>query len=473
VILVHALPTATLHVLSQVDVYIYTSVDNKFKWSKSIADNGLTLLWNGTGLDTSEFANVTLAVPLAPTVRQNGSLFAHIITVRSGLSPEPTAHTRLKDTREKWRKERSRAVKYEDLLYTMAPLTRHLVPIRKERTNLVSGVVSESADSNSTSPAAALQKGAMRLSLPLGHSVVVHPASSMKWTALFFAAAGVGRPSVKAAVARYALATLLAPYLYSLHSRQTAEAAAIKREEAQALQKLLAAEPQSPPVTHWKPRLTVRLTQDEYQYPADDLPPKLFNTILFSGLQTGMHVTPHRYAVWGGDMWAATPDNAAGAGGLRYAPELYVEDNTMLYEYGQLSNNASMPAPQLLVELSPISRGNYQMLMTLKEYTKVGGWRAHGTARPESKSCASARVCATMCKCASGQAHQFLQLFTHRAFASTVLPRHSSHCAPPSSASRLHRFLRFRVQLYLSMGATLTLTLTLTRTLSTLSLRCT
>jgi hypothetical protein len=58
-------------------------------------------------------------------------------------------------------------------------------------------------------------------------------------------------------------------------------------------------------------------------------------------------------------------------GTLQYAPPLYVEDNTMQYEYGALNANESAPHPYITFEFNPLGRVHYQVLQTITETTKI------------------------------------------------------------------------------------------------------
>eukprot|EP00729_Bicosta_minor_P019774 gene19774-25388_t len=92
----------------------------------------LTPLWNATELNSTADVKVDVNVTLPSSVRQNGTLFAHIYLVRSGLSPNPKDHRKRKYPRDQaWYHSTP------DLVVTSTALTRHMSPIARNASSLL------------------------------------------------------------------------------------------------------------------------------------------------------------------------------------------------------------------------------------------------------------------------------------------------------------------------------------------------
>jgi hypothetical protein len=347
-----------------IDLYVFTSPNRKVANPKaSLKDNGMTLLFNKTGISNREFFNETLQVPLPAGIRTNGTLYSHVIIVKAGLSPEPSKHEVAQDQRqEAWRRRDLPAVKYRDLLYASAPMTRHMVPMRRNRTNLLKDMVSKNTE---------LPPGSFRVPLPMGQELTVDPLGLTSWSALVFGLTGFWAPSLPLAALRMVLMAAM-PYCYTLYQKNNAYEEAVTQK---ALQTIIKGEAPQPAVTHWKPRLTVRFAYDDNKYPASDFSPKLYDKYVFktgANFPENMQMRQVRYSTWGGDKFDSEYRTQQGMDGtLGYAPPLYVEDNTMQYEYGALSTNESRPAPHLLFEFNPLGRVHYQVLQTVAETTRI------------------------------------------------------------------------------------------------------
>ena len=111
---------------AEVDVYVYVSPKRKLK--KGAFDHPeVQLIHNATNVLIEEGFKTSASLPLESSVyvRQNQSLYAHVVVVRAGLSPNPADH----------KHENGQS---SDIMQTSARLTRFL-PRRSERyENLIS-----------------------------------------------------------------------------------------------------------------------------------------------------------------------------------------------------------------------------------------------------------------------------------------------------------------------------------------------
>jgi len=339
--------TPLFGVEQKVDVYVYTTLSQRLNWRTEF--DRLTPLWNATGIDFHVDANATVDVDLPPSVRNNGTLYAHVFMVRTGLDPNPAKHKRRRDKREPQRQAWSENVEYHDLLHAQTTLTRIMPPIARKRSNLLSEAI------NGSGTAAA---GVLVVPLPLGHSIVIYPSGAICWCTAVFAVSGLLPPSLICAMLRHAALSMGVPYLIFKHLENARLAKSAEDLEAA---RLLGSSPR-PPVTHWKPSIAIRVVTDSGLYPANEPPP-----VLYEEFESTTKSTPKRYAVWGGDMF----DAAQGAK-LEYKPPFYVDDAmTMVSDYLELSTNTSMPPPKLVIELLPVSRIYFQFSKLLEEGTKV------------------------------------------------------------------------------------------------------
>ena len=246
--------------LQKVDVYVYTTTQPQLAWRRDFAK--LIPLWNATGLDTALGANATVAVPLPDSVRRNGSLYAHVFVVREGERPDPASHQR--DPRSALHAEYA---EYRSLLHAEAALTRTMRPIARERSNLLADAVDGS-------------KASVRVPLPFGQSIEVHPSGAMVWCGISFAALGMLKPSVAVALLRYSMVPAVA-YLY----QKQLELASAEEHAAERTAALLLRQPPAPAVAHWTPLLVARLVRDDSLYPADAPPPKLYDEVSLDSSQ--------------------------------------------------------------------------------------------------------------------------------------------------------------------------------------------
>lgn len=214
----------------------------------------LTPLFNKSNISSTEYFNATVEVPLPPSVRANGTLYATTIIVRAGLDPDPSTHDAYNDWRqEDWRRTILRAHPYRDLMWTCDTLTRHMVPLRKNTSNLLADIVSNNTD---------LPPGSLRIGLPtqladaltpihpvFNKTLTLHPFETTAWFSLFFGVTGFYQPTVPLAVVRMMLLAI-SPYMYTLYQKNIAFEAEEAQKAMHTLEGMLQGSPKDP-VTHW------------------------------------------------------------------------------------------------------------------------------------------------------------------------------------------------------------------------------
>jgi hypothetical protein len=259
---------------TRLDLYVYTSAkpDDKFRdWS---------LIYNATKLNTSVDHIEVINVTLPPGVRQNGSLHAHAILVKSGASPDPSKHPTLPDTATQYRHRTRR----HDWLSTSAPLTRWMPPIARNRSMLVGSISKKDAEVDESS-------GTQQESDSIDAGSQHAPADTLHvigGISLLSGLASLFPIDPAMAAARYG--GLIAVAVSAEQYRRELNALALQREQEAALRDERRTEkeqasllqhalfkPEELPVTHWKPRMRLRYSVDDALYPVRNGPPLLYS----------------------------------------------------------------------------------------------------------------------------------------------------------------------------------------------------
>jgi hypothetical protein len=329
--------------------YVYTSPGSSSGGSGSGSSTfqsvrRLTPLWNRTDLDGQKGFAVAVNVTLPPSVRQNGSLQAHVIVVRAGLSPDRDTHQPIARRRTISGDRLQRHHGWSDWMHCSAPLTQWLPPIARNRTMLVGGAQSPGGT-------------------PEAHPVVEVEADPLKLCGGLWLLSGLAsllRVDPFIAAARWGA---LAAALGSTYNAAAATAAQQRQQQqeeevAAAHRGVLGSAPPPPPQTHWVPKLVLRWSVDDGAYPARLGAPVLYHTI--------PEGRPVRYALHGGGGRRRAPGGRGEAG--RLVPELYVDQlHVVQRRLMPLSRNASLPDPVVWIEWSPTGRVHMQVLRTIEQ----------------------------------------------------------------------------------------------------------
>jgi hypothetical protein len=264
---------------ARLDLYVYTSTkpDDGFReWS---------LIYNTTNLNTSVDHVEVINVSLPHGVRQNGSLHAHAILVKSGASPDPSKHPELPDTATQYRHRTTR----HDWLSTSAPLTRWMPPIGRNRSMLVGSISKKEQPSAAGDEPSDTQQESDSIDAGSQHT----PADTLHvigGLSLLSGLASLFPIDPAMAAARYG--GLIAVAVSAEQYRRELSALALQREQEAALRDKRRMEkeaasllqqalfkPEELPVTHWKPRMRLRYSVDDALYPKRNGPPLLYSEI--------------------------------------------------------------------------------------------------------------------------------------------------------------------------------------------------
>jgi hypothetical protein len=194
-------------------------------------------------------------------VRQNGTLYAHVVMVRSGLSAFPGDHAF-----ESHDPEDESALWYHffpDLVYARGTITRHLVPVARNRTMLLgdeaSSNVSAAIDTATTETETEVTATASGPNATATTSET--PAQWIVNAATGFGLSAMGSPNLFSAAGRYALVAIGAANVPGFI--QTVQTAFVSEDGSLDHVIQLSS---GPPVTHWKSRLDINLVQDFEMY---------------------------------------------------------------------------------------------------------------------------------------------------------------------------------------------------------------
>lgn len=192
-------------------------------------------------------------------MRQNGTLYAHVVMVRSGLSAFPGDHAF-----ESHDPEVESALWYHffpDLVYARGTITRHLVPVARNRTMLLgdeaSSNVSAAIDTATTETEVTATASGPNATATTSET----PAQWIVNAATGFGLSAMGSPNLFSAAGRYALVAIGAANVPGfIQTVQTAFGS-----EDGSLDHVIQLS-SGPPVTHWKSRLDINLVQDFEMY---------------------------------------------------------------------------------------------------------------------------------------------------------------------------------------------------------------
>eukprot|EP00038_Savillea_parva_P010335 m.189607 g.189607 ORF g.189607 m.189607 type:complete len:752 (-) comp17772_c0_seq1:108-2363(-) len=349
----------------KVDIYVYASTSKKpVTWLSPKKFDALIPLWNATGRPIVDVdADINVSVPLPPSVRRNGSLYAHVIMVRSGMSPYAGNHSKLyhnpqDDVSQTWYHF------YPDLVYAQGTITRHLVPVARNRSMLLGADSNDNKASNDNkdnstttndtappiAPAHESESNTTRTADPGGSS-----ETAAQWlvnTATGFGLSAMAPANAMTAAGRYAL---VAVGMANVPDFVTSVLDAFGSDKG-SLDDVIKLS-SGPPVTHWKRRLDITLVQDFelYSMGSNGNMPGIF--IEFS--KHHKHLLNRFYKAF---VPPESDDEDGEERQIQYAPWLEVDEFSLVTKYLQpLSTDESRPDPQLDIRITGVSRLRHQV----------------------------------------------------------------------------------------------------------------
>ena len=332
-----------------VDIYLYTSERPKIDLHMPAQFATLDLVWNQSDVPLSETLNATVFVKQAtdvdPSSEQSSKLYLHALVVRSGHSPDPSQHERVRDKRPMhgYHRQKWPRAEYQHLLHASAPLTRHMVPIRQPRHALLEGLTNRQNESNGSISTnfsiPSVISGAVGLP---DYKIELARLPVAAWAVTAWTGMGLIAPSPTIAIIRGAVAAACVAILDpKLHT--------VPPETGKVTVSAPASVHKAPPVVHWRPRISLSIVDTaNHAYPlVSGEAPVLSEAIVVT--DSGYSVTqPTRFKIfeeWRGTdrrrMLSATGGNPDDEIVHTYQPILYFREDTRLYEWTPLGQYAA------------------------------------------------------------------------------------------------------------------------------------
>jgi hypothetical protein len=343
-----------LHPLFQpddmVDYYVYGSTSNKPATStKRFAALGEPF-WNATGVRFDKEMTVNATVPLPDSVRNNGTLYAHVFMVRAGGDPSPAAHKKVGPLHPNYESHEMHQ-SYRDLVYLKGAMTRHQSPVSRNRTMLLGGEMEVDEDGEPVGDVDA----ANAASNGTATGGDVSNLQKLAYYTIGFGASSTLPISMLTASGRWVIVSMAATLAPGLQA-ELQDALLSEDGSVQDLIKIS----NDPPVTHWKGKIQLQVVQDFSAYSLSE-----------HGWPPGLFVTwSEKFGQLINRFYKLHP---VGRGQqMKYMPEVSIDEWSMLTKYFRpLSTNTSAPDPLVFISLRPMTKTRFQIMKQFEGSTRA------------------------------------------------------------------------------------------------------